>query len=75
MNYDRIYEYRFKGVDRNKKLSTWKIIAEFIHEKLGKPSSMIDPAAGDCEFINQVPAKKDGRLIWASIPNEQRKAM
>ncbi|MDZ4668200.1 MAG: methyltransferase domain-containing protein [bacterium] len=56
MNYDRIYEYRFKGVDKNKKLSTWKIIAEFMYGKLGNPASVIDPAAGDCEFINQVPA-------------------
>ncbi len=69
MNYDRIYEYRYKGVDRNKKLSTWKIIAEFIHEKLGKPSSMIDPAAGDCEFINQVPAKER----WAVDMGEHTK--
>lgn len=69
MNYDRIYEYRFKGVDRNKKLSTWKIIAEFIHEKLGKPSSMIDPAAGDCEFINQVPATER----WAVDMGEHTK--
>ena len=69
MNYDRLYEYRFKGVDRNKKLSTWKIIAEFIHEKLGKPSSMIDPAAGDCEFINQVPATER----WAVDMGEHTK--
>jgi SAM-dependent methyltransferase len=56
MNYDRIYAYRFKGVDKQKKLSTWKIIAEFMYGKLGNPASVIDPAAGDCEFINQVPA-------------------
>lgn len=61
MNYERIYEYRFKGIDRDKKLSTWKIIAEFIYKKLGNPSSIIDPAAGDCEFINQVP----GNERWA----------
>ena len=57
MNYNRIYEYRFQGVDKSKKLSTWKLIAEFIHEKLGKPVSIIDPAAGSCEFINQSPSK------------------
>ena len=56
MNYNRIYEYRFQGVDKSKKLSTWKLIAEFIHEKLGKPVSIIDPAAGSCEFINQSPS-------------------
>ncbi|MES2111285.1 MAG: methyltransferase domain-containing protein [Bacteroidota bacterium] len=56
MNYERIYAYRFKGIDREKKLSTWKIIAEFMFKKLGNPASVMDPAAGDCEFINQVPA-------------------
>jgi SAM-dependent methyltransferase len=58
MNYNRIYEYRFQGVDKSKKLSTWKLIAEFIHEKLGKPVSIIDPAAGSCEFINQSPSQE-----------------
>ncbi len=58
MNYERIYAFRFKGIDKESKLSTWKIIAEFIHGKLGNPSSVIDPAAGDCEFINQVPASE-----------------
>ncbi len=69
MNYDRIYQYRFQGVDKNKKLSTWKIIAAFIHEKLGQPNSMIDPAAGDCEFINQVPANEK----WAVDMGEHTK--
>jgi SAM-dependent methyltransferase len=56
MNYERIYNYRFKGINRDKKLLTWKIIAEFIYNKLGKPNAVIDPAAGDCEFINQIPS-------------------
>lgn len=67
MNYDRIYEYRFKDIDKQKKLSTWKIIAEFIYGKLGKPASILDPAAGDCEFINQVPAGER----WAVDMNVQ----
>ncbi len=71
MNYERIYEYRFKGVDREKKLSTWKIIAEFIYGKLGNPVSVIDPAAGDCEFINQVPAQER----WAVDMGEHTKKM
>ena len=67
MNYDRIYEYRFKGVNQQKKLATWKIIAEFIYEKLGRPSATLDPAAGNCEFINQVP----GNERWAVDMNVQ----
>ncbi len=71
MNYERIYAYRFQGVDRAKKLSTWKIIAEFIADKLGNPHSIIDPAAGDCEFINQVPAKER----WAVDMGEHTRKM
>jgi ubiquinone/menaquinone biosynthesis C-methylase UbiE len=67
MNYDRIYEYRFRGVDQTKKLSAWKIIAEFIYEKLGKPASILDPAAGNCEFVNQVPCGER----WAVDMNVQ----
>ena len=71
MNYDRIYEYRFKGVNQQKKLSTWKIIAEFIYKKLGEPVSILDPAAGNCEFINQVP----GSQKWAVDMNVQTQKM
>ena len=71
MNYNRIYEYRFKGIDRRKKLAVWKIIAEFIYSKLGEPASILDPAAGDCEFINQVPAGER----WAVDMNAQTEKM
>lgn len=69
MNYERIYEFRFRGIDKSKKLSTWKIIADFIYHKLGKPNTIIDPAAGECEFINQV-ASNDR---WAVDMGEQTK--
>ena len=71
MNYERIYNYRFKGINRDKKLLTWKIIAEFIHKKLGNPNAIIDPAAGDCEFINHVPANE----CWAVDMSEHTKVM
>jgi ubiquinone/menaquinone biosynthesis C-methylase UbiE len=71
MNYDRIYGYRFKDIDQVKKLSTWKIIAEFIYHKLDKPQSILDPAAGNCEFINQVPSA----VRWAVDMNEQTRSV
>jgi SAM-dependent methyltransferase len=58
MNYNRIYEYRFKDVDKNKKLITWHEISNFIYKELNKPEKIIDPAAGECEFINSVPCKE-----------------
>jgi predicted SAM-dependent methyltransferase len=58
MNFDRIYEYRFRGVDDDKKKLTWEEIASFVYAKLGKPASILDPAAGKCELINAIPSKE-----------------
>jgi SAM-dependent methyltransferase len=66
MNFNRIYEYRFRGIDRNKKLSTWKVIAAFIYKRLESPITILDPAAGNCEFINLIQAKEK----WAVDMNE-----
>lgn len=66
MNYDRIYEYRFQGIDPEKKKIAWTEIASFIYKKLGKPEVILDPAAGKCEFINSVPSKER----WAIDLNE-----
>ncbi len=56
MDLDRIYAYRFKGVDHTKREMVWKEIAGFMHRKLGSPERVLDPAAGMCEFINNVPS-------------------
>lgn len=54
MNFDRIYEYRFQGIDAGKKKVTWEEIATFIYEKLSRPAAILDPAAGKCELINAI---------------------
>jgi SAM-dependent methyltransferase len=57
MNYQRIYEYRFQDVNYQKKLRFWSVFSEWLWRNyLGKPSRILDPAAGMCEFINTVPA-------------------
>jgi len=56
INYERLYEYRFRDVDQTAKVAVWSEIARFVHEQLGRPSRVLDPAAGTCEFINAVPA-------------------
>lgn len=58
MNLDRIYAYRFRDVDHAKRGMVWAELARFMHEKLGRPQVMLDPAAGMCEFINAMPAKE-----------------
>lgn len=69
MNYDRIYEYRFKGVDQEKKKKIWTEIAEFVYRKLNSPAIILDPAGGQCEFINAVPSTER----WTVDMNESIK--
>lgn len=56
MNYQRLYEYRFRDVDQEERIAVWKPIAEAVHRWLGEPATVLDPAAGRGEFINAVPA-------------------
>jgi ubiquinone/menaquinone biosynthesis C-methylase UbiE len=58
MNYDRIYEYRFKGIDKAAKQAVWKEISLWIYERMGKPRSVLDPAAGEMEFLKSIPAQE-----------------
>lgn len=67
MNLDRIYEYRFKDVNAEKKLIVWREISKFIYGKLNRPEKILDPAAGLCEFINNIPSAER----WAVDLNEE----
>src|SRR5712672_2790902 len=58
MDYQRLYEYRFRGVDQASRQAVWREIAPFIHGVLGSPRRVLDPAAGRGEFINFVPASE-----------------
>jgi ubiquinone/menaquinone biosynthesis C-methylase UbiE len=67
MNLDRIYEYRFKDIDTAQKQVVWKEIARFMFRKLNSPEKILDPAAGLCEFINNIPSAER----WAVDLNEE----
>jgi Methyltransferase domain len=56
LNYQRLYEYRFRNVDQTARTAVWREIAPYVHELLGRPERVLDPAAGRGEFINAVPA-------------------
>jgi SAM-dependent methyltransferase len=56
LNYQRLYEYRFRNVDQRAREAVWSEIGPFIHRRLGSPDRLLDPAAGRCEFLNAVPA-------------------
>ena len=46
VNYQRLYEYRFRGVDQKAREAVWREIGPFIHARLGSPDRVLDPAAG-----------------------------
>jgi len=56
MNYGRIYQRRFEGIDKAAKEAVWKEISRWIYERMGKPRSVLDPAAGEMEFLKSIPA-------------------
>lgn len=56
MDYQRLYEYRFRDVDQVSRMEVWQEIASFLHGVMGRPRRVLDPAAGRGEFINAVPA-------------------
>jgi SAM-dependent methyltransferase len=56
VNYQRLYEYRFRDVDQQRRNTVWLTLAPVLHELLGRPERVLDPAAGRCEFINAIPA-------------------
>jgi Methyltransferase domain len=58
LDYQRLYEYRFRGVDQSRRQAVWAEIAPWVHHLLGSPQRILDPAAGRCEFINAVPARE-----------------
>ncbi len=58
MNYQRLYEYRFRNVDQTARNAVWGEVATYVHDQLGRPRRVLDPAAGRGEFINNVPAEE-----------------
>jgi hypothetical protein len=56
INYERLYHYRFQGVDQEKRQAVWSEIATYVYRRMGSPARVLDPAAGRCEFINAIPA-------------------
>ncbi len=56
MNYQRLYEYRFRDVAQGRRNDVWIALAPMLYERLKRPERILDPAAGRCEFINAVPS-------------------
>jgi SAM-dependent methyltransferase len=68
MNYERIYRYRFRDVDQAARMAVWREIAQFVHDALGAPERVLDPAAGRGELINALPARERWAIDLVDYP-------
>jgi SAM-dependent methyltransferase len=58
VDYERIYQYRFKNVRSAVRRGVWVQVAAFLSRRFGNPERVLDPAAGSGEFIASVPARE-----------------
>jgi ubiquinone/menaquinone biosynthesis C-methylase UbiE len=68
MDYNRLYEYRFRDLDQVDRLAVWGAIADDLFRRMGKPRVVLDPACGRGEFISSVPA--DERWAIDQVPSD-----
>jgi hypothetical protein len=61
MNYERLYNFRFRNVDQAGRVAVWREVAPHVYRIMGEPRKLLDPAAGRGEFIGAVPARE----TWA----------
>ena len=45
LNYERLYEYRFRDIDQGARAAVWSEIAPHVHGLMGAPQKVLDPAA------------------------------
>lgn len=56
LDHRRLYEYRFRGIDQEARQRVWDVIGPWIHDRMGSPRRVLDPAAGRFEFLNSIDA-------------------
>jgi len=74
LDYARLYEFRFHGVDHNVRREVWSRIAPVIWERMGRPRCVLDPAGGFGEFVNAVPADERWLVDVIDYPGRQTAA-
>ena len=75
MNYERLYHYRFRDIDQGARTAVWGEIAPHVWEVMGRPSTVLDPAAGRGEFIEAVPAQETWAVDEVAYPEAADKAV
>jgi SAM-dependent methyltransferase len=75
LDYERLYEYRHRRVYRDARVGVWNEIASYVYERMGRPTRVLDPAAGWGEFINAVPASERWLVDAVEFPEHHRDPM
>lgn len=73
MNYERLYHYRFREIDQDGRVAVWREISPHVHELMGQPQKLLDPAAGRGEFIGASPAEETWAVDEVSYPEAEYK--
>jgi ubiquinone/menaquinone biosynthesis C-methylase UbiE len=68
IDYERLYRFRFRGVDQRARQAAWNEIGPFVHREMGLPARVLDPAAGRREFISAITA--DERWVVDAVDYE-----
>lgn len=58
IDYQRLYAYRFRGIDQAARQAIWNELTPTLARWLGSPRRVLDPAAGRGEFINALDAEE-----------------
>ena len=69
IDYERLYAYRFQGIDQSARQAAWDEITPVVARWLGSPARVLDPAAGLGEFINAIDAEE--RWVVDSVDYDQ----
>jgi hypothetical protein len=72
IDYERLYEYRHRHVHQGARQAVWSEIAPFVYRLMGEPSTVLDPAAGRCEFINSIPASERWMVDAVEFPEARQ---
>jgi SAM-dependent methyltransferase len=58
IDYEQLYDFRFRHVSQTARTGVWQEIAAQVYEWLGRPQRVLDVATGHGEFINAIDASE-----------------
>ncbi|MCR5594188.1 MAG: class I SAM-dependent methyltransferase [Saccharofermentans sp.] len=73
MNIEKLYDNRFSESEQKTKNEMWKVLCDsFFSKYIPENATVLDPAAGYCEFINNITIKGSGKRIASDLNTEMK---